>query len=214
VCSRGVEVQWQREPREGHASCVCPYVGVGVVNWIRGHPGVHAVQRGRQRTLPMGLHVRGGSATQGSRRHAFGRVGSANGAGGMRLRRRAPGMGIPAGAATGGSRAAGSVDATLHDMRRRCDGSRRQVDRWALRWCKHSTCGRLDDGNSAGDVTRAWSRGWDWGKTTLTGWLACGDGLRHCRSRPVQRKTAREAFPFLEFLFHLNFQADEIERNT
>jgi hypothetical protein len=36
-----------------------------------------------------------------------------------------------------------------------------------------------------------------------------GDGPWHCRSRPAQRETPREAFPFLEFLFHLTFQADE-----
>jgi hypothetical protein len=42
--------------------------------------------------------------------------------------------------------------------RNRCDDSRRQVDRWTLRWCKHSTGGRLDDGNFADEDTRcgAW----------------------------------------------------------
>jgi hypothetical protein len=52
----------------------------------------------------------------------------------------------------------GSVDATLHGTSRRCNGSRHQVDRWALRWCEHSICGWLDDGNLAGDDTRAQSR--------------------------------------------------------
>jgi hypothetical protein len=33
------------------------------------------------------------------------------------------------------------------------------VDRWALRWHEYSTCGRLDDGNLAGDDTRVQSRG-------------------------------------------------------
>jgi hypothetical protein len=28
-------VQWQREPREGDTSCVCPYINVRVVSWIR-----------------------------------------------------------------------------------------------------------------------------------------------------------------------------------
>jgi hypothetical protein len=148
---------------------------------------------GRQRTLPMGLHVRGGSATQGSRRHAFDRVSSANGAGGMRLRRRAPGMGIPAGAAMGGSRAAGSIDATLHAMRRQCDGSRRQVDRWALRWCKHSTCGRLDDGNSVGDDTRAW-RGGESGEDDPDRWApSISDGVTVTGGRPAHaRSCARD----------------------
>jgi hypothetical protein len=84
---------------------------------------------GRQRTVPTRLRARAGIATQGPRRCAFSRISSASRAGGVRLRRRAPGAGIPAGTATGGSRAVGSVDAMLHDMRRRCDGSRWQVDR-------------------------------------------------------------------------------------
>jgi hypothetical protein len=112
--------------------------------------------------LDRGAHPRMGSAKQGPRWHAFGHVSSASGAGYARLCRRAPG------AATGSNRAAGSIDAMLHGTRRRCNGSRRKVDRWALRWCEHSTCGRLDDGNSAGDDTWARSRG-DWGKTTPTG---------------------------------------------
>jgi hypothetical protein len=29
-----------------HASCVCLYVGVGVVSWTGGHPGVHVAQQG------------------------------------------------------------------------------------------------------------------------------------------------------------------------
>jgi hypothetical protein len=37
-------------------------------------------------------------------------------------------MGILAGATMGGSKAAGSIDAMLHDMIRLCNGSRRQVD--------------------------------------------------------------------------------------
>jgi hypothetical protein len=82
---------------------------------------------GCQHTAPTQLRARVSSATQGPRQRAFGRVSSASGAGGARLRRRAPGAGIPAGAATGNMRAADSIDATLHDTRRQCDGSRRQV---------------------------------------------------------------------------------------
>jgi hypothetical protein len=41
----------------------------------------------------------------------------------------------------------------------RGDGSRRQVDRWTLRWREHLTCGQLDDGNSASDDMQTWSRG-------------------------------------------------------
>jgi hypothetical protein len=59
-----------------------------------------------------------GSTMQWPRLCAFDRVSSAGGAGNARLRRRAPGVGIPAGAATGGSRAAGIVDVMLHGMRR------------------------------------------------------------------------------------------------
>jgi hypothetical protein len=130
-----------------------------------GHPGVHAAQRGVP-THPS-YACTTGSATQGPRRCAFYRVSSASGAGDTRLRRRAPGAGIPAGAATGGSRVTGSVDAMLHSTRRRCDGSRRQVDMWTLRWCEHSTGGWLNNGNLAGEDTPARSRG-DWGKTAPT----------------------------------------------
>jgi hypothetical protein len=143
-------------------SCVCPYVGVGVVSW-----------RGGASRCPCG--ATSGASTPCLRGYTGvwavlcrGHVSSASGVGGARLRHRAPGAGIPTGAATGGSRAVGSVDAMLHDMRRRCNGSRLQVDRWAMRWCEDSTCGWLDNGNSAGDDTRARCRG-NWGKTTTTG---------------------------------------------
>jgi hypothetical protein len=33
------------------------------------------------------------------------------------------------------------------------------VNRWTLRWCEHSTGGRLDDGNLAGEDTQALSMG-------------------------------------------------------
>jgi hypothetical protein len=83
---------------------------------------------------------------------------------------------ISAGAATGGSKAACNIEATLNDTRRQCDGSRRQVDRWALRWCEHSMCGWLEDGNSAGDDTRARSRG-GLGEDDLDRWApSVGDG--------------------------------------
>jgi hypothetical protein len=36
VCSHGAEVQRQREPCEGHASCVCLYAVFGVVSWTGG----------------------------------------------------------------------------------------------------------------------------------------------------------------------------------
>jgi hypothetical protein len=44
-------------------------------------------------------------------------------------------------------------------------------DRWALRWCEHSTCGRLSDRNSANDDTLVQSGGGGgiWGKTASTG---------------------------------------------
>jgi hypothetical protein len=40
--------------------------------------------------------------------------------------------------------------------------------RWTFRWCEHSMCGWLDDGNLVSDDTRARSSG-DWGKMTPTG---------------------------------------------
>jgi hypothetical protein len=49
-------------------------------------------------------------ATLGSRRHPFGNDSFISSVGGMRLHRRAPGSGIPAGAATGVNRATGSGD--------------------------------------------------------------------------------------------------------
>jgi hypothetical protein len=91
-----------------------------MVSWTGGaHPGVHTVQRGAlaHRTNPA-MCMREGSATQGPRRCAFGRVSSASGAGCTRLHRRAPSLGIPAGALMGGSQPGGSVDVMLHGMRR------------------------------------------------------------------------------------------------
>jgi hypothetical protein len=32
-------------------------------------------------------------------------------------------------------------------------------DRWTLRWCEHSTGGRLDHENLVGEDTQAWTRG-------------------------------------------------------
>jgi hypothetical protein len=66
----------------------------------------------------------------------------------------------------------GSIDAMLHVMRRRCDGSRVRAHRWRHCSAYVVTSGRLS-------------------------------------SRPAWRKEVHKAFPFLEFLFHLNFQGDE-----
>jgi hypothetical protein len=81
-------------------------------------------------------------------------------------------------------------------------------------------CGQLDDGNSADNDTRARSRG-GFGGESPDRWIpavnvggAVTEGKpgshaemdrRCCRSRPTQWKTSCEAFPFLEFLPHLNF---------
>jgi hypothetical protein len=73
---------------------------------------------GHQRTAPTWLCARVGGAMQGPRRRASGCGSSASGAGGARLHRRAPSVGIPAGAVTVGSRTLGSVDAMLHGIRR------------------------------------------------------------------------------------------------
>jgi hypothetical protein len=57
---------------------------------------------------------------------------------------RAPSAGIPAGAAIGGSRAAGNSDG----MPRHTAADTTAPDgRWTLRWCEHSMGGRLDDEN-------------------------------------------------------------------
>jgi hypothetical protein len=69
----------------------------------------------------------------------------------------------PSGLATGiaaAQRRAAVVQAaqgevTLWHIEGRGNGSRRQADRWPSRWCEYSACGRLDDGNSAGDDRRA-----------------------------------------------------------
>jgi hypothetical protein len=42
--ARAHAAQRQKGSCEGHAGCVCPYVGVRVVSWTGGHPGVHAAQ--------------------------------------------------------------------------------------------------------------------------------------------------------------------------
>jgi hypothetical protein len=59
-----------------------------------------------------------GSAMQGPRPRSIGHSSLASGASGARLRRRAPGVGISAGAAKGGSRVVGSIDAMLHGTMR------------------------------------------------------------------------------------------------
>jgi hypothetical protein len=65
----------------------------------------------------LAMRVRGGSATQGPRWCTFGTASLASGADYVRLCRRAPGVGIPA-MQRRHNRAAGSVDMTLHGMRR------------------------------------------------------------------------------------------------
>jgi hypothetical protein len=54
------------EPREGHASYVCLYVGVGVVSWTGGIQVSTRRNEGRQRTLPMWLCARGGQHYAGA----------------------------------------------------------------------------------------------------------------------------------------------------
>jgi hypothetical protein len=68
--------------------------------------------RASQRTLGMLLRVGTNRATSRSRRRTFGHVSLASRAGNVRLHRRAPGMGISAGAATGDSSVAASGDGT------------------------------------------------------------------------------------------------------
>jgi hypothetical protein len=110
---------------------------------------------GRQRTLPTWLCTHSDRATHGPRRRSHGRVSTASGAGGARLRRRAVGGGILAGAAMGGSRAAASDNVMLHSMR----GDVMAHDgRWTSgQW------GGASNRRVAGSTTGAELRG-DWGK--------------------------------------------------
>jgi hypothetical protein len=107
----------------------------------------------------------------------------------LRPHHRAPGVGIPAGVATGGSRVASSGNGTPRCMAADAmahDGS------WTLRWCEHSTGGQLGDGNlpvrtrglkqeriwggGDGDEKRAPSTS-DGDTVTAAGRLTRGDGL-------------------------------------
>jgi hypothetical protein len=92
VCSRGVEVQRQRESHGGHASWALS------VRWHRGgeldrgNPDVHAGHRGTPAHCAYpAMHTHADSATQGPRRRAFGHVSSASGTGCTKLHHRAPG---------------------------------------------------------------------------------------------------------------------------
>jgi hypothetical protein len=49
----------KKGPREGHVSCVCPYVGVGVVSLTGGIQVFTQRNEGCQRTLATWLHTRG-----------------------------------------------------------------------------------------------------------------------------------------------------------
>jgi hypothetical protein len=81
--------------------------------------------------------------------------------------------------------------------------------RWTMGWCKQSTCGRLDDRKSAGDDTRARSRG-GLGEDGPDRWTPsasdCGVGNGRwagshvkmgwvqCRAGPTAEKTAHNDF--------------------
>jgi hypothetical protein len=65
----------------------------------------------------------------------------------------------------GGSRAAGSGDGM---PRRTATDTMTHDGRWTVRCCKHSTGGRLDDGNLP-VRTRGVEQGRIWGKTNLIG---------------------------------------------
>jgi hypothetical protein len=116
-CTHGAEVQRQKKPHEGHTSYVCSYIGVGGVSWIRGSIQVSTRRNERrQHTLATQPRAGVGRAMPEARLRTFDRASSANGAGGTRPHRRAPGARIPAGAATAGGSVAASVNVTLHDM--------------------------------------------------------------------------------------------------
>jgi hypothetical protein len=107
VCSCGAEAQWQWEPREGHATCVCPYVGIGVVSWTGGTSRCpRGAMRGTSAPYLCGYaHVRaaldGGLHSMLSTAAAWPVKRAARGP-----HRRAPGAASPAGAATAAERAA------------------------------------------------------------------------------------------------------------
>jgi hypothetical protein len=88
----GTEAQRQWETREGHMSWVLSVRQHRGGELDRGHPGVHAAQRGApaHRAYPA-MHAPMGSATQGPRWCAFGYVSSTSGTGCARLHGRAPG---------------------------------------------------------------------------------------------------------------------------
>jgi hypothetical protein len=97
----------KRGPREGHVSCVCLYNGIGLVSWTGGIQVSTRRNEGHQRTLAMRLHVCGGQHYSGAlmvriRSRQRGRQREALSSSSWR--------GIPTGAATGGSRAVGSID--------------------------------------------------------------------------------------------------------
>jgi hypothetical protein len=93
IRSRGARVQQQWESRGGHASWALSIRRCwgGERDRGGGNPGVHVVHRGApvHRAYPA-MHVHTGSATQGPRRRAFGRVSSASRTSCVRLHRRAP----------------------------------------------------------------------------------------------------------------------------
>jgi hypothetical protein len=109
--------------------------------------------------------------------------------------------GIPAGAATGNSRAAAQRrwDAMAHHSRR--DGSRRQANTWASLWRGVVMGGRPVAGNLAGEDTQVRNRGnleEEGADSAVTSWQAgsraeMGRGQR--RSGPAAEKVAHDDFP-------------------
>jgi hypothetical protein len=85
------------------------------------------------------------------------------------------------------------------------------VDRWRVGWCKQSTCGRLDDGKSVGNDTRARSRGGGGlGEDDPDRWAPsasdCGAGNRRQAGSHVKMGWVRcRAWPTAEKMTHNNF---------
>jgi hypothetical protein len=87
VLTRRRGAMTKRGRRDGHVSCVCPYVSDVVVSWTGGGASRYprGATRGASAPWLCGYACAVGSTMQGPRWRAFGHVSLASGAGGMRL---------------------------------------------------------------------------------------------------------------------------------
>jgi hypothetical protein len=132
ACSRGTEAQRQWESCEGHASCVCLYIGVGVVSWTGGrasrcpHDATRGANapclRGYARTwaaLDSGLHSMLSAATAWPGKAGYSRASSSS-----------SWRSIPGWCSNGDRASSGRANVMSHGTRERCDSSRVRAHRW------------------------------------------------------------------------------------